>query len=129
MDRIDIHVEVDGVSYEDLRDKKASGETSAAVRARVNKARQIQRNRFADSKTKCNAKMDSKQVAKYCVLDEDSSKLLKEAFEAFNLTARSYNRILKVARTIADLDGAENIGVSHIAEALSYRTLDKKYWV
>ncbi len=129
MDRIDIHVEVDGVSYDDLRTKEISGETSATVRARVNKARQIQHDRFSNTKTKCNAKMDSKQVAKYCVLDEGGSKLLKEAFETFNLTARSYNRILKVARTIADLDGAESIGVSHIAEALSYRTLDKKYWV
>ena len=129
MDRIDVHVEVDGVSYEDLHSKQITSETSAMVRSRVNKARQIQHERFANTKTKCNAKMDAKQVAKYCVVDQAGEKLLKEAFETFNLTARSYNRILKVARTIADLDGAENIGVGHVAEALSYRTLDKKYWV
>jgi len=129
MDRIDIHVEVDSVDYSDLQNHTSECETSKEVRARVNKARAIQTERYKHSSIKCNAKMTQKQVQTYCVLDDACSNLIKQAFDTFNLTARAYNRILKVARTIADLAGSTNIQIEHIAEALSYRTLDKKYWI
>ncbi|MBQ7977632.1 MAG: YifB family Mg chelatase-like AAA ATPase [Clostridia bacterium] len=129
MDRIDLHIEVDGISFEELTAVQGTEEPSSVIRERVNYARARQRERFKGTKTKCNAKMNSKQVAQYCALDEESQSLMKEAFEAFNLSARAHNRILKVARTIADIEGSENIGLYHLAEALGYRKLDKKYWI
>ncbi len=129
MDRIDLHVEVDGVSFEDLRETDKLEESSATIRERVNKARDIQLKRFAGTKTNCNAKMTTNQVNTYCALSQESEDLIKDAFERLNLSARAYNRILKVARTIADLDNSENIELSHIAEAIGYRSLDKKYWI
>ena len=129
MDRIDVHVEMDSVNYEDLNSKQNLAECSRVVRERVDRARNIQTNRFLGSKTTCNAKMTADEVNKFCTLDEASDALLKQAFDSFNLTARSYTKILKVARTIADLDSSPKIEVEHIAEALSYRTLDKKYWI
>jgi len=128
LDRIDIHVEVDNVSYDDLQEDTLS-EPSFAVRERVNKARAVQLARLSDKGRHCNAQMTSADIKKYCKLDKESLKLLKESFEKLNLTARAYNRILKVARTIADLDGATNITAKHIAESLQYRTLDRKYRV
>ena len=128
LDRIDLHIEVDAISYQELTDNGALEESSACVRARVNKARNIQRNRYKNTKTKCNAKMTSPQVNRYCVLNEECKELLSNAFTNLNLSARAYNRILKVARTIADLDNSDNIEVPHLAEAIGYRTLDKKYW-
>ncbi len=129
MDRIDLHVEVDGVSYDELTAKTATEEPSLAIRERVNKARARQIERFKGTKTKCNAKMTTNQVMQFCKLDTESENLLKEAFTAFNLSARAHNRILKVARTIADLDGEQDIKFEHLAEAIGYRTLDKKYWI
>ena len=129
MDRIDVHVEVDSVNYEDLQSRQDLAEKSSSVRERVNRARVIQTQRFASSSTSCNAKMNAKEVKTYCGLNSACDALLKQAFESFNLTARSYMKILKVARTIADLDASASIEVEHIAEALSYRTLDKKYWI
>lgn len=127
MDRIDIHVEVDSVSYEDLKSQKQE-ETSADIKARVDKAREIQLERFKGDKNYCNAKMSVPQVKKYCKLDDMSENILRSAFERLNLSARAHDRILKVARTIADLEGCENIQASHIAEAIGYRSLDRKYW-
>lgn len=129
MDRIDLHIEVDGVSFDELRANDKLEESSESIKQRVNHARAIQRKRFEGTNIKCNAKMNTAQVNKFCVLDEQSQKLLKDAFERLSLTARAYNRILKVARTIADLDDSQDIQIQHVAEAIGYRSLDKKYWV
>lgn len=128
LDRIDIHVEVDNVTYDDLQDDTLA-EPSEVVRERVNKAREIQLARLGPKGRRCNSQMTSADIKKYCKLDKASIDLLKESFEKLNLSARAYNRILKVARTVADLDGSENITVKHIAESLQYRTLDRKYRV
>ena len=129
MDRIDIHVEVDGVTYDELADKSNLEEKSADIRKRVNRARARQIERFKGTKTTCNAKMTSQQVNEFCVLNEECQELIKEAFQSFNLSARAHNRILKVARTMADLDDSDDIELYHLAEAIGYRALDKKYWV
>ena len=102
--------------------ERKEGEPSAAIRERVNAARAIQHRRFADSGTNSNARMSPEELHRICVLSDECAALMEEAFEAMGLTARSYDRILKVARTIADLEGAEDIGVAHIAEAIQYRT-------
>ena len=127
MDRIDIHVEVDNVTFTQLTEE-SYGESSVTVKKRVDAARQLQRDRFG-TKIHCNAQMTSQDMEKYCKIDSRSSALLQESFEKLQLSARAYNRILKVARTIADLDGKAQIEVQHIAEALQYRTLDRKYRV
>ena len=127
MDRIDIHVEVDNVSYSDLKSENKE-ESSASIKERVDKAREVQLRRFKNSKNFCNAKMSVPQTKKYCVLDEAGESLLRNAFEKLKLSARAHDRLLRVARTIADLEGEENILPSHIAEAIGYRSLDRKYW-
>ena len=124
MDRIDLHIEVDQVTYDDLTNTQLS-EDSASIRERVIAARLIQNQRFADSKIHCNAKMDAPMVKQYCQLDAECEKLLKAAFDNLHLSARAYTRILKVARTIADLAGASQITAAHISEAVSYRSLDR----
>ncbi len=123
LDRIDIIVEVPAVNFEDLRRRKEA-EPSAAIRQRVNSARQFQHKRFGDVGSMCNARMGPDELRAYCKLDEQSENLMRQAFDAFGLTARSYDRILKVARTIADLEGAEQISAEHIAEAIQYRTVE-----
>lgn len=128
LDRIDIHIEVDNVTYDQLQEDKLA-EPSEVIRLRVNKARDIQLARLSASGRRCNAQMTSADIKKYCKLDLQSAKLLQESFERLNLTARAYNRILKVARTIADLEGSANITIKHIAESLQYRALDRKYRV
>lgn len=128
VDRIDMHVEVDSVSYQDLQSDTLA-EDSQTVKARVNAARSIQNKRFEGTDVHCNAKMTAPLIKKHCKLDEESSKLLENAFERLHISARAYNRVLKVARTIADLDGSELILTKHVAEALQYRTLDKKFLV
>ena len=128
LDRIDIHIEVDNVSYDQLQVDELS-EPSAVIRERVNKARNIQLERLSASGRRCNAQMTSADIKKYCKLDEQSANLLQQSFEKLNLTARAYNRILKVARTIADLAGSADIKVQHVAESLQFRTLDRKYRV
>lgn len=128
MDRIDLHVEVDAITYDDLTSKREE-ETSESVKIRVNKARDIQLKRFARSKIYSNAKMNVVQAKKYCVLDDEAENLVKSAFDKLQMSARAHDRILKVARTIADLDGSEKITAAHIAEAIQYRSLDRKYWL
>ncbi|MCH5156987.1 MAG: YifB family Mg chelatase-like AAA ATPase [Clostridiales bacterium] len=128
LDRIDIHIEVDNVTYDQLQVDDLS-ESSQVIRERVNNARSIQLERLSASGRRCNAQMTPADINKYCKLDTQSLNLLKDSFEKLNLTARAYNRILKVARTIADLDGSENIAVKHVAESLQFRMLDRKYRV
>lgn len=125
LDRIDLHIEVDGVEFDDLT-QRGENESSAQIKLRVDNARNIQLERFKGTKVFSNSKMTSPMVKKYCKLDEATEKLLKDAFDKLNLSARAHNRILKVARTIADLDGKENIELEHIAEAINYRSLDEK---
>ncbi len=127
MDRIDMHIEVDSVTYNELTSSELE-EDSRTVKARVDKARQIQLERFKDSENYSNSKMNDQQLKQYCKLSFESDQMLRHAFEKLNLSARAYNRILKVARTIADLDGLPNVTDEHIIEAISYRSLDKKYW-
>lgn len=127
MDRIDMHIEVDSVTYNELTSTYLE-EDSATIKQRVDKARLIQLHRFENSDNYSNSKMNEQQLKEFCKLSYESDKMLRSAFEKLNLSARAYNRILKVARTIADLDGMENITDEHIMEAISYRSLDKKYW-
>lgn len=122
LDRIDIVVEVPSVHFDDLR-SRTEAETSDSVKKRVNAARNIQNKRFG-SGGMCNARMGPEEMRKYCNLDEDGAGLMKNAFESMGLTARSYDRILKVARTVADLDGSESILPQHIAEAIQYRAVN-----
>ncbi len=128
MDRIDLHIEVDAINYEELTHFELE-ESSAEIKKRVNKARDIQLNRFKDSKIYSNSKMSEKEFKTHCLLNKECTDLLEVAFKKLNLSARAYNRILKVARTIADLEGKENIEKAHIMEAIQYRSLDKKYTV
>src|SRR5580692_2237185 len=129
LDRIDIHIEVPAVQYRELRGGSAS-ESSAAIRARVLKAREIQTERFtkAAEKIYSNAQMSTRQIRAFCELGPDAERLLERAMQQQGLTARAHDRILKVARTIADLEGASSVTVPHIAEAIQYRTLDRSYW-
>ena len=121
LDRIDIIVEVPAVKFADLS-RRAEAEPSSAVKARVNAARLCQLTRYAGSKTLCNALMTPAELRTACALDETCTNLMKSAFERLQMTARSYDRVLKVARTIADLDGSDTIGPQHIAEAIQYRS-------
>jgi magnesium chelatase family protein len=125
LDRIDIHMEVPPVPFKELSGNQ-SGETSAAMLRRVKDAREIQRERFQRMKLHTNAGMSSRQIRKFCALDPESDDLLERAMEKFGLSARAHSRILKISRTIADLEGSEAIEASHVAEAIQYRTLDRR---
>ena len=129
LDRIDIHVEVPAVNFKELSSER-KGEKSEVIRQRAQEARKIQIERFINEKgTFCNADMQSAQIRKYCKLDEQGKELLKTAITRLGLSARAYDRILKVARTIADLEAAENILPAHLSEAIQYRSLDRELWV
>ena len=128
LDRIDIQIEVTPVKYEKLQVENNEIETSEVIKARVNSARKIQLERYKDDKIYSNSQLTPKLVEKYCKLDSKGKQILELAFNRLGLSARAYGRILKVARTIADLSEKENIQKEHIAEAIQYRNLDKKYW-
>ena len=129
LDRIDIHIEVTPVPFEKLSDDR-KGEASTLIRERVNKTRKIQSERFSVSENvHYNAQMGVKQIRKFCMLEKDSLQLLKTAMERLNLSARAYDRILKVSRTIADLEASDSIKGSHISEAIQYRSLDRNAWL
>jgi magnesium chelatase family protein len=129
LDRIDIHMEVTPVPFDKLTENR-NGESSKEIRKRVTLAREIQSLRFkAYENTHYNAQMNVKQIRKYCALSEESKQLLKTAMEKLNLSARAYDRILKVSRTIADLASSEHIESYHITEAIQYRSLDREGWL
>ncbi len=129
LDRIDIHIEVPAVQYKELRGG-AAAEGSAQIRSRVMAARERQRDRFTKAKEKihANAQMTTRQIRTYCELSADAERLLERAMQQQGLTARAHDRILKVARTVADLEGADRLSVAHLAEAIQYRTLDRSFW-
>lgn len=124
LDRIDLKIDVERVAFDEIS-KRSNEESSSEIKSRVDRARQIQTLRFKGTSVHTNAKMTSKFINEYCKLDEESDALMKMAFERFKISARGYTRILKVARTIADLDGSENILSKHLTEALAYRNIDK----
>lgn len=127
LDRIDIHIEVSPVKYEDLKANRQE-ETSEEIRKRVNRARSIQLDRFNGRGIFSNSEISSSDLNKYCKLDKKSEEIMNQAFKKYNFTGRTYNKLLKVSRTIADLDEEKNINHNHILESIRYRTLDNEYW-
>lgn len=127
LDRVDLHIEVPPVEFSQLSDERPS-ESSASIRTRVNAVRRIQRERFSGSGILCNAQIPAGKLHEYCKMTSDAQTLLSGAFDRLNLSARAYDRLLKVARTIADMDNNPLIDIEHIAEAIQYRSLDRKYW-
>jgi len=128
LDRIDTHIEVPTVKFKELS-SASTGEKSEEIRKRVVAARQIQLKRFEGLKNiYCNAHMGTKEIRKFCKLDSQSEELLKMAMTRLGLSARAYDRIIKVSRTIADLENSENILPQHISEAIQYRALDRELW-
>jgi len=127
LDRIDLQLELDGVPFEHLTGAKAE-ESSADIRKRVNRARKIQQERYTGQHIACNAHLTARQLQRYCTLTKQDERLAKEYFTAHAMTARAYTRTLKVARTIADLEGAVRIASTHLAEAFQYRFQGGKYW-
>jgi magnesium chelatase family protein len=126
LDRIDIHVEVPAVPYKELTGKH-QGTSSAAMRERVTRAREIQSIRFGDGSATCNARMDSRQLRQHADLSDPCLVLMKQAMDELGLSARAYDKVRRVARTIADLEGAEQITEAHVAEAVQYRLLDRRF--
>jgi magnesium chelatase family protein len=124
MDRIDIQMEVPAVSYEDLASEKR-GESSSMIRERVLRAREIQQKRFSGRHIYCNAQMGAKEIREYCHLTSENRAFLEKMANKFSLSARAYHRIIKISRTIADLEGASHIALEHLAEAVQYRSLDR----
>ena len=126
LDRIDIHLEVTPVPFRELSDQKP-GTTSASMREQVLAAREVQKRRFGEGK-QLNGRMSPRQIRQHCRLQPDAELLLKQAMEEMGLSARAHDKILRVSRTIADLDQSETIGMTHLSEAINYRTLDRNYW-
>jgi magnesium chelatase family protein len=126
MDRIDLHVEVPSVKFNDISGSSSS-ECSANIKDRINRARKLQLERYEQEGFYFNSQLKPKQMAAYCTIGKKEKELLKNAFERYNLSARAYTRILKVARTIADLENCVDIKLDHIAEAIQHRSLDRKY--
>ena len=127
LDRIDLQIEVDAVPVQEIN-ASAPAESSARVALRVANARKIQQQRYHGEKYHCNAQLDSKAIRRYCSLTEEASAILNMAVQNLQMSMRAYNRILKVARTIADLENSDSIQSAHVAEAVQYRELDQKYW-
>ena len=127
LDRIDIHLEVPRLNLEHMTDKRR-GEPSESVRKRVDKARTVQKERYKKDGVYFNAHLESRDLEKHCILDKESEELLKLAILELGISARAYDKILRVGRTIADLDGKETIEAHHISEAISYRSLDRNLW-
>mgnify|MGYP002514705217 FL=1 len=127
LDRMDLHIEVPPVDFDELSSHKKE-ESSAEVRKRVNEARLIQKKRYEGTGVTCNARLTTAMLKKYCEMTDDAKEFLKASFEKLAMSGRAYDRILKVARTIADLDKSEHIAKSHIAQAVRFRNLDRKYW-
>ena len=128
LDRIDIQIELPSLSYDELSNTKLTGESSATVRERVIAAREFARERMREDKIICNSLLDASGIRKYCRADDEAMELLRCAYDTMGLSARGYDRIMRVARTIADLDRSEIIMAHHIAEAIQLRSLDRKYW-
>ena len=128
LDRIDLHIEVNPVPFDDLS-KERNGEKSEVIRNRVINARDRQTKRFKDSRVHYNSQMGPKELDAFCNLDDNSKNLIKIVMEKLNLSARAYDRIIRVGRTIADLEGSENILSKHISEAIQYRSLDRNQWM
>jgi len=127
LDRIDIHIDVPAVKFKELA-SDTPAESSAAIRERVVKARQVQLDRLSGEKIFNNAQMTPRLIRKYCVIDSASKGLLENAITRLGLSARAYDRILKVSRRLADLEGKEHIEPTHVSEAIQYRTLDRNFW-
>ena len=129
LDRIDLHIEVPAVEYRDVASDRIE-ESSSAIRERISRARQRQQDRFSkDKRTNCNARMTTKHLKQHSHLGPDSNELIRVTMSELNLSARAYDRILKVSRTVADLDSAEGITPEHVSEAIQYRTFDRTLWV
>lgn len=131
MDRIDIHIEVPSVPFDELSAKSAAGTSSTQMRADVETARKVQAERFTDgpSEVRYNAQMTSRQVREYCALNDPCQKMLRHSVEEMGLSARAHDKILRVCRTIADIAGDQDITEIHLAEAINYRNLDRDLWV
>lgn len=129
MDRIDIHIEVPAVPFEELTAASVAGTTSQQMRDDVVRARTMQRERFRDGPVRYNAQMSSRQVREFCKLDKACQQMLRHSVEDMGLSARAHDKILRVARTIADVAGDESIDEMHLAEAIGYRTLDRDLWI
>ena len=128
LDRVDLHVEVPQVKFQEITAKR-DGEPSAAIRERIIAARQLQEKRFdGNVRLTCNARIQAREIKQYCQLGDEPKNLLRMAMSELNLSARAYDRILKVSRTIADLAGADEITSEHLSETLQYRTLDRQLW-
>lgn len=127
LDRIDISIEVPQTDYRELK-KQEKGETSASIRERIKLARELQYVRYEKENIQFNSQLSAKMLAVYCKLEKEEEKIMEEAYNRLHLSARAYHRILKVARTIADLEGEERINAKHLTEAVCYRSMDKKYW-
>jgi magnesium chelatase family protein len=127
LDRIDLHIEVPAVPFQELSGS-ADGTSSASMRDQVRKARQVQRLRFGPDSHRLNGRMTTRQLRKHCPLDGEGKRLLQTAMEDLGLSARAHDRILRVARTIADLEGSSDLQAAHVMEAISYRSLDRKLW-
>lgn len=129
LDRIDLHVEVTPVPFSELNNNQSKQESSNDIRERVIKARKVQEERFSKNKgIHANAQMNAKQLREICLINQEAQDLLKKAMDRLGLSARAYDRILKVSRTIADLDGSKDIQTQHVAEAIQYRSLDREGW-